>query len=401
MSGTAPSEVWLRLLANLENMAQLEEKRPLRVCYFGTYRANYVRNQVMIAGLRTQGAEVYECHSTLWHSVDDRVQQASGGWKNPNFLMRVIRAYRQLLRTHRQVPDYDVMLVGYPGQFDVYLARLLTWWRHKPMVLDILMSLHLIAEERELTRKSPFTGKLIYYLEKIGLKLPDLLIADTAEYEEYYCQKYNLPAKKFRRVPLAVDDRIYQPRSDITPPKDHFRVIYYGTFIPLHGVETIVRAAALLKDRSDIRFYFYGDGQERASVEKLASQLDLQNVEFCGWLDKEKLPEEISKSHICLGVFGTTKQSLCTIQNKIWEAMMMQRPVITGDAKTIREELSHKKHIYLVERANPQSLASGILELHANSELRQQLALTAYERVQQNTISAIGAVTKEALLQLL
>ena len=39
------------------------------------------------------------------------------------------------------------------------------------------------------------TGKLIFLLEKIGLKLPDLLIADTPEYREYYCHKYNLSPK--------------------------------------------------------------------------------------------------------------------------------------------------------------------------------------------------------------
>ncbi len=52
---------------------------PLRVCYFGTYRQHYGRNQIMIAGLRAQGATVYECHETLWHGIDDRVQQVRGG----------------------------------------------------------------------------------------------------------------------------------------------------------------------------------------------------------------------------------------------------------------------------------------------------------------------------------
>ena len=119
-----------------------------------------------------------------------------------------------------------------------------SWCRRRPMALDILMSLHLIAEERGLNQKSPFTGKLIFWLEKGGLKLPDLLIADTPEYRAYYSEKYKLPLERFRLVPLGVDDHIYFPRPNITPPTDCFRVIYYGTFIPLHGVETVIRAAA-------------------------------------------------------------------------------------------------------------------------------------------------------------
>ncbi len=381
-----------------EKQKDEDGKRPLHVCFFGTYRANYVRNQVMIHGLRQNGVIVNECHVPLWHSVADRVEQAGGGWKRPRFWLRVIKAYWSLLHTHIKTPPYDIMLVGYPGQFDVYLGRLLSWWRRRPMALDILMSLHLIAEERGLTKKSPFTGKLIFLLEKYGLKLPDLLIADTPEYQTYYTEKYNLTNSQFQLIPLGVDDRVYFPRPHLHPPTDYFRVLYYGTFIPLHGIETMLRAAALLQDKPHIRFDFYGDGQERPKAAQLAQELGLRNVRFCGWIEKEKLPDEIAKSHICLGVFGTTKQSRCTIQNKIWEGMMMQRPVITGDAETIREELTHKTHVYLVERNNPEALADGILDLERNHALRQKMTATAFERVQENRILAIGTRLKQILI---
>lgn len=369
-------------------------ERPLRVCFFGTYRANYVRNEVIIEGLRRNGVIVYECHATLWRSVADRVAQAGGGWKRPQFWLRVIRAYWRLLRAHRRTPEYDVMLVGYPGQFDVYLGWLLSWLRRRPMVLDILMSLHLIAEERGLTAKSPLTGRLIFWLEKGGLKLPDLLIADTPEYREYYCEKYNLSPQKFRLAPLGVDDRLYTPRPHLSPPTNMFRVLYYGTFIPLHGVETMIRAAALLQADPTIRFDFYGDGQERPFAEQLAADLNVRNVRFLGWIDKETLPDEIAQSHLCLGVFGATKQSRCTIQNKIWEGMMMQRPVITGDAETIRAELQHRQHVYLVARANPQALADGIVALKNDPDLRAAMTATAYERVQHNSVTATGTLVK-------
>lgn len=378
----------------------VEEKRPLRVCYFGTYRANYVRNEVLIEGLKRQGIEVYECHSTLWHSVSDRVAQAGGGWKSPRFLSRVIKAYWKLFRTHNHTPEYDVMLIGYPGQFDAYLGRLLAWWRRKPMSLDILMSLHLVAEERGLTQKSPFTGKLIFWLEKFGLKLPDLLIVDTREYRDYYCAKYKLSPANFSFLSLGVDDRLYYPRPEIEPVTDCFRVIYYGTFIPLHGVETMLLAAAKLQDTPNIQFYFYGEGQEEPKARTLAQELALENVRFEGWIDKSELPNEISKSHVCLGVFGTSKQSRCTIQNKIWEGMMMRRPVITGDAQTIRQELTDKKHVYLVARENPQALADGIIALQKDAQLREYIAQEAFSRVQDNTIESTGYLLKQILLKL-
>jgi glycosyltransferase involved in cell wall biosynthesis len=373
---------------------------PLSVCFFGTYRAGYVRNEVMIAGLEANGVTVHRCHVELWHSVEDRVEQAAGGWMRSLFVLRVFRAYWQLWHRHRRMPDYDVMLIGYPGQFDALLGRFLAARRGRKVALDVLMSLHLIAVERGLTERSPFTGRLIFALEKAGLRRPQMLLVDTPEYRDYYRDKYGLNGDRFRFVPLGVDDRLFHPRPDIAAPSDQIRVIYYGTFIALHGVPTMVRAARLLRDRADIRFDFYGEGQELAAARALADELGADNIEFRGWIDKADLPAEIAASHICLGVFGTTKQALCTIQNKIWEGMMMRRAVISGDAATTRAELEHGRHLYLVPRADPQALADGIVALADDEALRVDLGEQGHLRALENTIAATGARTRAALVEL-
>ena len=383
-------------------MSETVEKLPLCVCYFGTYRANYTRNQILLNGLRAQeGVEVYECHAQLWHSIEDRVEQASGGWRNPQFWLRVLKTYWRLFRTHNRTPEYDVMLIGYPGQFDAYLARLLTWRRRKPMALDILMSLHLVAEERGLTENSPFTARLIFWLEKGGLKLPDLLISENGAYEAYYCQKYNLSPERFQRVPHGADERVYHPRP-LQPPGDHFRITYHGMYLPSHGLDAVIGAAVLLGGQSDIQFHFYGDGPERARIEQIARREKLDNVTFHGFVSRDELLDGLAQAHICLGVFGMTKQSHYTVQNKVWEGLAMGRAVISGDSAVVREALTHREHIYLVERNNGRALADAILHLKENADLREQMAAAGYERfIQNNAIPALGAATVQALKTML
>jgi glycosyltransferase involved in cell wall biosynthesis len=378
-----------------------EDRRPLRVCFFGTYRANYMRNQILLFGLRRQpGVQVLECHATLWHGIEDRVAQASGGWRRPRFWFRVLAAYWKLLVAHRHLPAYDVMLIGYPGQFDVYLGRLLTWRRRKPLALDILMSLHLIAEERGLVTRHPFTGRLLFWLEKGGLKLPDLLIADTVAYAAYYRDKYGLRPSRLRLVPMGADDRLFYPRA-VRPPDDSFHVTYHGTFLPSHGLETIIRAAALLRRRPDIRFHFYGTGPELTPTQAWAEQEGLNNVVFHGHVAQELLPDALARSHLILGVFGATPQALMTVQNKIWEGLALARPVVSGDSATVREILVHGEHIYLVPRQDPQALSAAIVTLQEDSALRERLALAAYERYRAaNSIEATGRKTAAVLREL-
>ena len=104
----------------------------MRICYFGTYRESYSRNAILIEALRSVNIEVVECHQKLWKGIEDRVSTASGGWATLSFILRVIRAYWALQKKYRNVGNYDVMVVGYPGQIDIFLARLLTWLSGKP-----------------------------------------------------------------------------------------------------------------------------------------------------------------------------------------------------------------------------------------------------------------------------
>ena len=72
--------------------------------------------------------------------------------------------------------------------------------------------------------------------------------------------------------------------------------------------------------------------------------------------------------------------SLMTIQNKIYEGLAMQRPVLTGDSHAIRQEFDHGVHLFLCERANGSALASAIITLKNDPELCKSLSINGYAR---------------------
>jgi glycosyltransferase involved in cell wall biosynthesis len=350
---------------------------PLRICYFGTYRANYARNTIIIDGLRSIGVEVVECHETLWQSFEDREQAASGGWFSLAFILRVLSTYLRLLWRYARLPkDYDVLVVGYPGQFDLFVARVLAWLDRKPLAWDVLMSIYLICLERGLHHRSPQTTAIIRIAEWLACRLPDRLILDTQTYVDWFCTSYTIDPARFRRVPLTADERLFDATltTKAEPDPAQLRVLYYGTFIPNHGVPYIVEAARLLADQPAIQFEFIGDGPQAPAAKALAESYGLHNITFVGWIDKAELPRRIAAADVCLGAFGTTPQSLMTVHNKIYEAMAMARPVITGDSPAVRETMVNGDQIFLCDRADPHSLAELLRKLHACRDLAESVA---------------------------
>ena len=365
-----------------------------RVIYFGTYREEYARNQILIEGLRRAGWEVVECHAPLWRGVEDRVKAASGGWASLGFLGRVLSAYIHLLRQYRKSGTFDVLLVGYPGHFDVFLARLLASLRRKPLAWDVLNSLYLITVERGIQKRSRITVELIRRIERLACRLPDMLFLDSQQFVGWFVDTHKLDPSRFRLVWIGADERSFQPLEITRPVEDIFRIIYYGSYIPNHGVEYIIEAARILEAKSSqqpVTVEMVGAGPEREKAQALAEKYQLQNVCFIDWLERDALAERIARSDIVLGAFGTTRQLLLTNNNKIYEGFAMRKTVISARTPALPELLHHEEHLYLCERGNPVSLAEAVRVLQANPSLRNRLAENGYQIFKQHfNITAIG-----------
>jgi glycosyltransferase involved in cell wall biosynthesis len=316
---------------------------------------------------------VIACHEPLWRGLEDRLQAAGGGWKKPGFLWSAVRAYLRLAWRGLRLPAYDLLLASYPGMVDVLLAWVLSRLRRRPLAWDILMSTSLIARERGLDRQSPFTNKLLAWVEKTALRLPERLILDTPEHIAWFGKTFGAPAGRFRLLPLGADDDLF-PHLPPASPEGVFRVVYYGSFIPNHGTPYIVEAARLLRETPGILFELAGEGPDLAHCRELAAKYRLENLSFLPWLSRPALTSRLAGAGACLGAFGQTPMSLMTVHNKIYEALALGLPVITGESPAVSQMLQPGAHLLTCDRSDPQSLADAVLRLKRNPALRSELA---------------------------
>ena len=374
-------------------------QKVLRVCYFGTYRDEYPRNRSMIEGLRRNGVQVIECHEKLWKDTHDRAQAASGAWKSPRFLVRVVRVYIQLLQKYLRIGDYDVMVVGYPGQFDVFLARILTWLQRKPLCWDVLTSIYQISLERRLDQNVTPTIQLIRFIEKLACHLPEQLILESEEYVNWFCQTHRIKPDRFRVVPLGSHySSITTDSNRSVPQKKKFIVLYWGNFLRSHGVDLIMQAARCLNNDKTIEFICAGDGPERKRA--MESAKGLRNISFPGYLSDEALVNEQDRADICLGVFGSTPQAMETIQNRIYECLAKGKVLLTGYAPLISKTFQHGRDLFLCERT-VEGIVEAIRILKENPQLRIKLAENGQKTFNENfSVEKIGQRFLKLLLEL-
>lgn len=345
----------------------------MRLCFFGAYDPSYPRNTVIKKGLRLNGVEVSEC------------------WLPPKYKFWL----RYPLLASRYLSSYtghDVFFVPEFCQKDVPLAKILSLFSSKKVVFDPLAG-RFETKIIDWKRKpiNSWQARLNFKIDNWAFKLSDLILADTQAHKEYFCQKYGLPSKKIEVLPVGFDDGLFRPFA-AEDKESRFTVLFYGSFLPLHGVDCILEAAKIVSsEEPSIQFRLVGSGQTLPLASSLASKLGLNNVIFEDWLPQSELPHTIASSDICLGIFGRTEKAERVVPHKIFQSMGMRKPVITARTLAVEEFFSHRENIFLIQESRPDLLAQAVIELKRDKDLREAIAEKGYHLVSQKfSPGAIG-----------
>jgi len=341
------------------------DKKNLKIAFWGTYDTGKPRVRLLIQGLKENGINISEYHKEVWSKVEDK-SQISGWFSKVNFLFQWLIAYPRLIYKYIRAPKHDVIIVGYLGHLDVLLLWPLAKIRREPIVWDAFLSMYnTIVEDRKLVKEDSLLANLIFFFEKLSCKAADIILLDTLSHSEYFKQTYKLPSSKMCNVFVGAESVFFQqPKSQKKPKNSNIvSVLFYGQFIPLHGIETIIEAARL-SIHDDIEWILIGKGQEQQKIENMLKETPLSKLKWIKWVKYNELIEFIHEADICLGVFSKSDKAGRVIPNKVFQILASGRPLITRDSPAIRELLnSDMKGVQLISAENAEELYMAIKQL--------------------------------------
>jgi colanic acid biosynthesis glycosyl transferase WcaI len=212
-----------------------------------------------------------------------------------------------------------------------------------------------------------------------------------------------VPAGRLSVVPNWVDETIFRPvRRDKALAYqlgiDGFVVMYAGSLGDLQGLDTVVEAAGLLHDLSDVQFVFVGSGVAEPRLRAAAEGLD--NVIFLGRQPVERMADLMAISDVQLVSLKDLPLFHSTLPSKVQAALASGRVVlgsVPGDAGRLIERSGAG---LAVQPGNAPALADAVRRLHAIQPHEREAMGGAGRQFYLHQLSEqVGSATLADLLQ--
>ncbi|MCR9243386.1 MAG: glycosyltransferase [bacterium] len=333
----------------------------------------YPRTAALRQGLERAGYEVRECRVPgLGRSKQKLLRQP---WRWPGAMWRAVadrRRLRRQLRAELQDHEPQCVLVPYPGHHLASAIRTNTQRATAgkvPVVLDLFLSAYdTVVEDRRLCEPGSIGAWAMQELDRQACAAADLVLVDTPENAAYVAELTELPAERFAWLPLSdpeVDRVSASPFEDeagsSAGSSDCLRVLFFGTGVPLHGLDVLV--AAVRRQPTLELTLVGGTADDRAhATEQLGDRVTLA-PEFVA---RSELANYLRACDVVAGVFGTTSKAQRVVPWKVVIALGAGRPVVTADTPAVCGWLEGSDAVHLTPAGDVVALAETLARLAAD-----------------------------------
>lgn len=297
-----------------------------------------------------------------------------------SFFWRVIGFFGFMLTAvweSRKVKRVDLVMGTTPPIFQAVSAWLIAFLRRKPFLLEVRDLWPEFAIDMGVLTH-PILIRLSRWLESFLYNRADHILVNSPAYREYMLNR-GIADEKVSLIPNGIDPEMFGPEVDGSEIRQrfhlngHYVITYAGALGPANDIDTILRAAARLRERKDIHFFLVGDGKARKQLEIKAADLNLGNVTFAGALPKTEMPAVLAASDACTATLMNIPMFKTTYPNKVFDYMAAGKPIVLGIDGVIRDVVEAANGGVFVTPGDDQALAEAVLKLAENTQQARKM----------------------------
>jgi glycosyltransferase involved in cell wall biosynthesis len=213
-------------------------------------------------------------------------------------------------------------------------------------------------------------------------------------------------SRKIEIIYNWADDDLFkpmEPRAELARElglAGRFNVVYAGNLGVFQGLESVLRAAAMLRDRPEIQFVLVGTGTEESRLRSLAAQMGTDNVRFLGQRPITEMPAINALADVLLIHLRDFPFFRMTIPGKTQISLASGRPIIMavdGDAADIIRRAGAG---LTVPPEQPEALAQAVVRMYETPrDERERIGASGREYYIQEMCMDAGADRMARLFQ--
>lgn len=210
------------------------------------------------------------------------------------------------------------------------------------------------------------------------LRTATKVLVSNIETLETIVDEYAVNSNNISITPNGVDLEMFC----ISKQKNPRKIVFAGAMYYHRGIDVLLEAIPIIIDHiPDTKFVLLGSGPELKKLKEIVQEKNLEeSVEFKGWINRAKIPENISDASIGIGPLRLTDVTSRALPIKVLEYMAASLPVIAQKGTLPDDVLVEGKNGYFVK--NSEDLAEKIISLLNKPEKINEMGNQSFQMVQ-------------------
>ena len=199
--------------------------------------------------------------------------------------------------------------------------------------------------------------------ERNILKYADKIITVVEEMKDRIAY-LGIDENKIHIVSNTANPNNFSLHSD--KPDPNYITLFYAGGINIHrGLQIVIKAIPLiLKEKPNVRLNIIGAGSYQAQLEKLVSDLNINNhVNFLGWKNLKEISRYLAQSDIALIPHLKSEQTDCSSPNKLYQYIYAKKPILTSNCESLMRIIEETKSGISYTNDSPDDLKRALLQL--------------------------------------
>lgn len=227
-----------------------------------------------------------------------------------------------------------------------------------------------LVRDRKLVTEDSKAAKTAKRKDTLALTQSDYFIhlawCELNYWERIFEVKLN--PEKVHIAPLFVPRKYFPVPPTAYQPGEVLKICWWGTFIPLHGLDNILDALQIVQSKGT-SFNCVLCGVQNEFFEQYQQKIVEMGLEKCVTLRADlrfsdgSLPEFLTHNcDLALGIFGDTEKAYNAVPNKLVEALTIGIPTLTMDTPAIQEFFDTDVDLW-TSSGKPEDIASKIIDI--------------------------------------